>query len=62
MLDEMTGTLTSGYMAPDTERGSRSMYGQGNGTPTETGTYGDSGGPSRFFFRADYDESDVPVE
>ena len=23
---------------------------------------GDSGGASRFFFRADYDESDVPVE
>lgn len=51
-LDEQTGELSSGQMLASTERGARSMYGQGNGRPTDVDTYGDSGGASRFFYVA----------
>lgn len=68
MLDEMTGTLTSGKF---TKR-KTNMAGQigqdsssPSGWPTEKGEWdvagnqgGDSGGASRFFFRADYDDSE----
>lgn len=49
-LDQQTGTLTSGYMKPETDRTTRQgdAYGQFSAR-TATATYGDSGGASRFF-------------
>lgn len=49
-LDKQTGTLTSGYMKPETDRKTRQgdAYGQ-FAARTATETYGDSGGASRFF-------------
>jgi len=60
MLDAMTGTLTSGghegMMRHDGLRGNVFEQEVQNPMPSN------SGGASRFFFRADYDEGDVPVD
>lgn len=53
MLDERTGTLTSGMMRPTHTTAQRSVYGQNvAGGYTTMQTYGDSGGASRFFYTA----------
>jgi len=49
LLDNQSGIRTSGLMAVTTVRHSISMFGQGNGPPTTSGTFGDTGGASRFF-------------
>jgi hypothetical protein len=53
-MGEMSGELKSGRMTAAHKRNSRSMYGQGNGQPTEHDTPGDKGTCARFFFNADY--------
>lgn len=54
MLDDQSGTLTSGYMAKDTNRTTDGGY--HGGFPTDRigahDTYGDAGGASRFFYVA----------
>jgi len=56
MLDESTGTLTSGTMKAGTQRkASKGLGGYHDNFPDEAtavDTYGDSGGPSRFFYCA----------
>lgn len=49
-LDQQSGTLTSGYMRPETDRsvGQGAAYGEFSAR-TATATYGDQGGASRFF-------------
>ncbi|MET8648507.1 DNA-methyltransferase [Nocardia aurea] len=49
VLDEQTGTLTSGKMRAGTERANRDGWAGAMPTTTGAGTYGDSGGASRFF-------------
>lgn len=51
-LDEQTGSLKSGRMAPGTERQNRRGYAGPMPTETLNETYGDSGGASRFFYVA----------
>lgn len=54
ILDEQVGERKSGYMKPGQRRkSSRGLGGYHNNFPDEVttkGTYGDSGGPSRFFY------------
>jgi hypothetical protein len=53
-LDALTGERKSGYMKPGQKRhASRGLGGYGDGFPDEAslnGTYGDSGGASRFYY------------
>ena len=57
MLDAMTGDLHAGMT---TGKGAVSIYGNSCGdNGGQVPTFTDSGGASRFFFRADYDESEV---
>ena len=55
-LDEQTGTLTSGLMKAGQKRnrskGDGGYHGDFPDTASERGTYGDSGGASRFFYVA----------
>lgn len=55
-LDEQTGILTSGKMKAGQQRkksqGKGGYHGDFPNTATANGTYGDSGGPSRFFYCA----------
>jgi site-specific DNA-methyltransferase (adenine-specific) len=59
-LDEETGTLHSGYMKPGTKRNADMGYHGGvkKESATDHGTYGDSGGPSRFFYTSKASKSD----
>jgi DNA modification methylase len=54
MLDEAVGELTSGSGKPFNRNADkfRTAYGTFTGTPAEDGFYGDTGGPSRFFYTA----------
>lgn len=53
ILDASVGTLTSGKMMPTHTEAARNTYGQNAvGGYTTMETYGDSGGPSRFFYVA----------
>ena len=56
MLDEQTGTLKSGMMKAGQQRnrskGDGGYHGDFPDTASERGTYGDSGGASRFFYVA----------
>jgi len=58
-LDEQTGRLESGYMKPGQKRNKDGGY-HGNfpEQATENGTYGDSGGASRFFYTSKASKSD----
>jgi len=49
LLDDEVGTLTSGKMAPGTARSNRKGWAGDMPETTGAGTYGDSGGPSRYF-------------
>lgn len=64
-LNKQSGTLTSGYMKPETVRTTRQgdTYGE-FAARTATETYGDTGGASRFFKVAQYDQSPdaLPLE
>jgi site-specific DNA-methyltransferase (adenine-specific) len=56
VLDEQSGTLSSGFMSAEQER--KASHGKGGyhggfvQPPSPNGTYGDSGGASRFFYCA----------
>lgn len=56
LLDEQTGVLKSGRMKPGQQRqktkGGGGYHGNMPDEATAAGTYGDSGGPSRFFYVA----------
>jgi site-specific DNA-methyltransferase (adenine-specific) len=59
MLDEQSGTLTSGKMLPTGTTAKRSVFGQNAaGGYTTMETYGDSGGASRFFYVAKANRSE----
>jgi site-specific DNA-methyltransferase (adenine-specific) len=68
ILDDQTGNLTSGYMVPGQKRNkSLGCGGYHDDFPdeaTRNGTYGDSGGPSRFFYcaKASKSERDFGLE
>ena len=63
LLDEQSGTLTSGKMAAGTRpRGERTTYGRdaAGGYETRTDTPGDTGGASRFFYVAKASTAERP--
>jgi len=61
MLDAQSGNTRPGHF-PRTS-GGVSYFGAGNAATVDYANngIGDSGGASRFFFRADYDEGEMPV-
>ena len=69
MLDEMTDGMIHGAGCAKTGDEWDHAFSKDAQSPTSYGQFGDrrphrlgdSGGASRFFFRADYDEDDVPV-
>lgn len=59
VLDEQTGSLTSGKMLPTHTDAKREVFGQNaDGGYTTMETYGDTGGASRFFYVAKADASE----